>query len=133
MPFLLVWLVVFIVWCIFRLKYDVGSGVESLGWVLVAVAMFVGGGLISLSLWSYFFFTWTLMVVWRLFSLLDLRARLEGSTVEGEEVAGWSARSGPLTRRVVVRAAWFHGQILILLVMGLAARAFHHFRVFDGV
>lgn len=133
MPFLLVWAAVFLLWCGFRLKYDVGTRAESLKWILWAVFILLIGPVVSIALWSFFLFVWTYSLIKRLISLLRIKRKLSALADRASTDIASALESASLNKHNVSRAAWFHGQMLALLVIGIGARAIHYFGVFGNI
>ncbi|MCZ7645050.1 MAG: hypothetical protein M5U26_07165 [Planctomycetota bacterium] len=109
MPYLPTWGVVFLLWCLFRLKYDPLARPSAVIWPACGFFAFVLGGIGGIALWSFFLIGWTLHVALRL--------------------AGCVRHSpAPPAKAVQYRAAaWFHGQMLALLAAGLCSAGVHYF------
>jgi hypothetical protein len=130
---MLVWVTVFLLWCGFRLKYDVGLAKDSFTWATAAALTYILGPVMSMSFWSFFLIFWTFCVLKRLVSLLEVKRRLDVLSDADAPLDLPMSGAGTLNRHNVTRAAWFHGQMLALLVVGLGARAVHHFEVLGSV
>lgn len=116
MPFLPTWSVVFLIWCIFLAKYDLAQHAPRPGrWVLSGFALFFIGGFVSISFWSYFFLVWIGLLLSRVYSCLAMGG--------APEISSDLAHTNPNSEvRVKCRdAAWFHGQMFVLLLMGTIA------------
>ncbi len=114
LPFLPVWAAVFVLWCLFRLKYDVGPKRDSMKWILTAVLLFVLGPIFTISMWSIFLLFWTFYVFHRLLLLLS-----KTKPMERKETSDTIKHP---TAKVRIQAAWFHGHILGFLAVGLSAK-----------
>ena len=115
MPFLPTWSVVFLIWCVFLAHYDRADGAHRpLRWLLGGLLSFLVGAVMSISVWSYFFFFWIAVLALRLTQCIAaIRALpVPPSTPDPDQQ---SFR--------IHQAAWFHGQMLALFFLATTAAA----------
>lgn len=125
-PVMPTWAAVFVIWCVFRHRYDSPSASETALWLFSAILLFVIGSIVSIGLWSIFLGYWTTKVVLR---MKRLKREVQSLT---ERLA--EDKDARLLRKHAASAAClkFHQHLIALLTLGLIASGLRNYTYYFG-